>query len=60
MWTGSLHNGDQVVALLNSGNSDRQMNATLAEVFIDEGGERSVQTFFCYIYDLWPTDWLIL
>jgi alpha-galactosidase len=54
MWTGSLDNGDQVVALLNAGNSDRQMNATLAEVFIDEGGERSLQTRCTWdIYDLW-------
>jgi len=51
MWTGSLSNGDQVVALLNAGNSSRMMNATLADIFIDGGSAYSSKAWD--VYDLW-------
>jgi alpha-galactosidase len=51
LWTGSLANGDQVVALLNAGNSDMMMNATLEDIFIDGGSTYYSQAWD--VYDLW-------
>lgn len=58
LWTGSLANGDYVVCLLNAGNAARSMNATLTEIFFDEGSAGSVgpvpQLVQQWdIYDLW-------
>ncbi len=51
LWSGSLSNGDQIVALLNAGNSARMMNATLQDIFIDGGS--SYYTKAWDVYDLW-------
>lgn len=55
MWTGSLYAGDQVVILLNGGNSSRMMNATAADIFGDsgEGGTAKQLKSSWQIYDLW-------
>lgn len=55
MWTGSLYAGDQVVVLLNGGNSSRTMNATSADIFADygEGGTAKQTKQSWQIYDLW-------
>ena len=55
MWTGTLTGGDQLVVLLNGGASARAMNASLADIFYDDGPEGSapqVQQAWD-IYDLW-------
>jgi alpha-galactosidase len=36
LWTRTLTNGDTVIALINGGNSSRTMNATLADIFLDQ------------------------
>lgn len=51
LWTGSLANGDQVVALLNAGNTDLMMNATLEDIFMDGGSQYYDQSWD--VYDLW-------
>lgn len=58
LWTRSMSNGDRVVALLNAGNTTRNMNFTMDEVFFDErtaGAYRAPpeisQTWD--VYDLW-------
>jgi alpha-galactosidase len=51
LWTGSLANSDQVVALLNAGPSDMTMNATLQDIFIDGGSQYYSQAWD--VYDLW-------
>jgi len=51
LWTGSLANGDQVVALLNASPSDMMMNATLEDIFIDGGSQYYNQAWD--VYDLW-------
>jgi len=51
LWSGSLANGDQVVGLLNAGNTDMTMNATLQDIFIDAGAPASSQAWD--VYDLW-------
>ena len=55
VWSGSLYGGDQVVILLNAGGEDKEMSATLAEIFIHDGPEGSApqvkETWD--IYDLW-------
>ena len=54
MWTRTLNNSDVAVALVNAGNSSRMMNATLADIFFDQGAERSKQAMMGYdVYDLW-------
>ena len=53
LWTGGLDNGDQVVALLNAGNTDMTMNATLQDIFIDGGTQYYSQAWD--VYDLWAT-----
>lgn len=55
MWSGSLTGGDMLVVLLNAGNSDREMNATLADIFWDNGpGGTAVEISQAWdVYDLW-------
>jgi len=54
MWSGGLAQGDVVVILLNAGNVDRPMNATLADIFVDNGGALAPQAALSYdVYDLW-------
>jgi len=54
MWTRTLNNSDVAVALVNAGNKSREMNATLAEIFFDNGAARSTQAMMSYdVYDLW-------
>lgn len=54
MWAGGLSQGDYVVILLNAGNSSRSMNATLADIFFDNGGAKSDQAQQSWdLYDLW-------
>lgn len=54
MWSGSLSEGDYVMILLNAGNSSRSMNATLADVFFDDGGAKSTEAAQSWdLYDLW-------
>ncbi|KAF2396950.1 glycoside hydrolase [Trichodelitschia bisporula] len=36
LWTRVMDNGDTVVALVNAGNAARSMNATLADIFLDQ------------------------
>jgi alpha-galactosidase len=54
MWAGSLAQGDYVMILLNAANEDMLLNATLADVFLDDGGAISAQARSDWdIYDLW-------
>ena len=54
MWSGSLSNGDQLVVLLNAGNSSREMNATAADIFVDDGGDIAPEVQQSWtIHDLW-------
>ncbi|KAI9754610.1 MAG: GTP cyclohydrolase II [Chaenotheca gracillima] len=55
MWSGALDNGDYVVVLLNAANSDMMMNATLADIFIDNGpGGTAPEIKQSWdVYDLW-------
>ncbi|GAB7352312.1 hypothetical protein MBLNU459_g2763t1 [Dothideomycetes sp. NU459] len=54
MWSGSLAQGDYIVILLNAGLNATGMNATLADIFIDNGGAKSVQAQSEWdLYDLW-------
>lgn len=54
MWAGSLSQGDYVMILLNAANEDMYMNATLADVFLDNGGAISAQAKSSWdVYDLW-------
>jgi len=54
MWAGSLSQGDYVMILLNAANQDMYMNATLADVFLDNGGAISTQAKSSWdVYDLW-------
>ncbi|KAK9313080.1 glycoside hydrolase superfamily [Lipomyces starkeyi] len=53
MWSGPLSGGDQVVILLNAGNSARMMNATLEEIFRHETGIAPEIKEDWDIYDLW-------
>ena len=55
MWSGSLAGGDYLVVLLNAGNADMIMNASLTDIFWDEGPggtARQVQSTWD-VYDLW-------
>lgn len=53
LWSGPLDNGDQVVALLNGGNSARYMQATLEEIFFDSTLGSTELTSTWDVYDLW-------
>jgi len=54
MWSGNLAQGDYVMILLNAANQDMYMNATLADVFNDEGGAISTEAKSSWdVYDLW-------
>ena len=49
-----MNNSDVVVAFVNGGNSSREMNTSLAEIWHDWGGERSTKAKTEYdVYDLW-------
>ena len=55
MWSGALSGGDQLVVLLNAGNSSRMMNTTSAEIFMEDGpgGTASEIQMSWTIHDLW-------
>lgn len=55
LFTGPLSGGDQLVLFLNAGTRDRDMNATLEEIFWESGvGGRAPQVREAWeIYDLW-------
>jgi alpha-galactosidase len=58
LWTRKLHNGDRVIALLNAANSSLTMNATMADIFLDErtaGAYREPEELRTTwdVYDLW-------
>lgn len=52
-WSGPLENGDQVIALLNGGNTPRPMGTDLGEIFFDSSlGSRELTSTWA-VYDLW-------
>ncbi|KAI5121708.1 hypothetical protein M0805_002101 [Coniferiporia weirii] len=55
MWSSSLSGGDTLVLLLNAGNSEREMNATLVDIFWNSGpGGTAPQVSQTWdVYDLW-------
>ena len=54
LWARTMNNSDAVIALVNAGNTSRDMNATLADIFFDQGGMNSPQARQGWdIYDLW-------
>ena len=55
MWSGQLSGGDYFVALLNAGNSSREMNAMADDIFYDAGEEGTSEesTMEWTIHDLW-------
>lgn len=55
VWSGSLYGGDQVVILLNAGGEDKEISATLAEIFLHDGPEGSAPQVNeeWALYDLW-------
>ena len=54
LWTRVLDNGDVVVAMINGGNNAREMNASLSDIWLDYGADRSRQAMTGYdVYDLW-------
>ena len=55
MWSASLSGGDRFVALLNAGNSEREMNATLVDIFWDVMpiGNSAQANQAWDVYDLW-------
>lgn len=58
LWTRSLGNGDTAVALLNAGNTSMTMNATLADIFLDQATAGAYQapaqlSETWDVYDLW-------
>ena len=55
VWSGSLSGGDQVVIYLNAANEDREISATLAEIFLHDGPEGSAPQVKekWDVYDLW-------
>lgn len=54
MWAGNLAEGDFAVVFLNAATQDIQMNATLAEVFLDQGGSTAPESKQSWdVYDLW-------
>ncbi|KAG8626357.1 hypothetical protein KVT40_005302 [Elsinoe batatas] len=54
LWVGNLWADNTLVILLNAGNIDRLMNTSLAEIYYDNGAERSTQAQRSYdLFDLW-------
>ncbi|OJJ43549.1 hypothetical protein ASPZODRAFT_74133 [Penicilliopsis zonata CBS 506.65] len=55
VWSGTLANGDQVVALLNAADADLPISISLEEIFVRAGpGGRAAQTKQEWlVYDLW-------
>ena len=55
VWSGRLHNGDQIVILLNAAGSDVEMTASLDEIFVADGPGGSAQQTHCRwaVHDLW-------
>lgn len=55
LFSGSLSGGDQLVVFLNAGTKDREMNATLVDIFWEQGaGGTAKQVGYSWdIYDLW-------
>lgn len=54
LWVGALAQGNYVVILLNGANKDMKLNATLSDIFVDEGGARSAEAMSDWdLYDLW-------
>lgn len=55
VWSGALYGDDQVVVLLNAGNKDSEVSATLAEIFIADGPEGSAAQVYepWEYYDAW-------
>ncbi|MCJ1386891.1 hypothetical protein MMC17_010019 [Xylographa soralifera] len=54
MWTRAMNDSDVAVVLVNAGNMSREMNATLAEIFFDNGAARSSEAMMSNdVYDLW-------
>lgn len=54
MHSGNLDNGEYVVVLLNASPHEMHMNATAADIFVDEGGKKSAEANSVWdVYDLW-------
>jgi alpha-galactosidase len=58
LWTRVLDNGDTAIALLNAGNSSRQMTATMKDIFIDQSTAGTFEvaaelSLSWDVYDLW-------
>lgn len=55
LWAGSLSGGDELVILLNAGNIEREMNATLVDIFFDSSptGNPTQANRAWDVYDLW-------
>ena len=54
MWSGQLSQGDWIVILLNAANQAMQLNATLSDVFADQGFNLAPQVKQDWdVYDLW-------
>ena len=55
LWTTSLSGGDMLVALLNAGDNEREMNATLTDIFWGNApiGNAPQQSQAWDVYDLW-------
>jgi len=54
MHSGSLGQGDYMVVLLNAAASAMEINATSADIFIDDGGSISTEAKSEWdVYDLW-------
>lgn len=54
MHSGQLENGDYVVVLLNAASTAMTLNATAAEIFLDQGGKKSTEAKSSWdVYDLW-------
>ena len=54
MHSGNLANGDYVVVLLNAATHEMHMNATAADIFVDQGGRIGAEAKSQWdVYDLW-------
>jgi alpha-galactosidase len=54
LWVSTMNNRDAVVALVNAGNNSRAMNASLSDIFQDNGGILAPQYKLNWdVYDLW-------
>jgi alpha-galactosidase len=55
VWSGPLYGGDQVVVLLNAGDEDAEISATLEEIFVADGPEGSAPQVrqAWEVHDLW-------